>query len=81
MSSGRVDLRGECAGAGSDRDRKNPNLGTYKICRPRRLRYQQHGGAARVDKRWRDFLAVWVEYNRGIGQMREWFTKGCRLPA
>src|SRR5258708_7992086 len=31
------------------------------------------------DKRWRDFLTVWVEYNRGIGQMREWFTKGLAL--
>jgi len=28
------------------------------------------------DKRWRDFLSVWVDYNRGIGQMREWFLKG-----
>jgi polar amino acid transport system substrate-binding protein len=31
------------------------------------------------DKRWRDFLAVWVDYNRGIGQMREWFVKGLSL--
>jgi len=28
---------------------------------------------------WRDFLAVWVEYNRGIGQMREWFVKGMTM--
>jgi len=31
------------------------------------------------DKRWRDFLSVWVDYNRGIGQMREWFVKGLTL--
>ncbi len=31
------------------------------------------------DKRWRDFLSVWVDYNRGIGQMREWFVKGLSL--
>ena len=31
------------------------------------------------DKRWRDFLSVWVDYNRGIGQMREWFLKGLAL--
>jgi polar amino acid transport system substrate-binding protein len=22
---------------------------------------------------------VWVDYSRGIGQMREWFTKGLSL--
>jgi len=31
------------------------------------------------DKRWCDFLSVWVDDNRGIGQMREWFTKGLSL--
>jgi polar amino acid transport system substrate-binding protein len=31
------------------------------------------------DKHWRDFLSVWVDYNRGIGQMREWFVKGLAL--
>jgi polar amino acid transport system substrate-binding protein len=31
------------------------------------------------DKRWRDFLSVWVDYNRGIGQMREWFVRGLAL--
>ena len=32
-----------------------------------------------ADKKWRDFLSTWVEYNRGIGQMREWFEKGLAL--
>jgi polar amino acid transport system substrate-binding protein len=31
------------------------------------------------DKAWRDFLSVWIDYNRGIGQMREWFVKGLAL--
>jgi len=26
-----------------------------------------------------EFLSVWVDYNRGIGQMREWFIKGLAL--
>ena len=30
------------------------------------------------DKRRRDFLSAWVDENRGIGQMRERFVKGCR---
>ena len=25
------------------------------------------------------FLSVWIDYNRGIGQMREWFVKGLSL--
>ena len=32
-----------------------------------------------ADKKWRDFLSTWVNYNRGIGQMREWFQKGLAL--
>ncbi len=32
-----------------------------------------------TDKRWRDFLSVWVDHNRGVGQMREWFVKGLSL--
>jgi len=28
---------------------------------------------------WHDFLSMWVDYNRGIGQMREWFIKGLAL--
>ena len=27
---------------------------------------------AEADKRWRDFLDPWVDYNRGIEQIREW---------
>ena len=34
---------------------------------------------AAIDRQLSDFLATWVDYNRGIGQMREWFVKGLSL--
>ena len=80
MSSGRVDCVVNALVLGLTAIAKNPNLGTYKILQtpsvaiPSSMAVRREG-----DKRWRDFLAVWVEYNRGIGQMREWFTKGLSL--
>jgi len=80
MSSGRVDCVVNALVLGLTAIAKNPNLGTYKILQtpsvaiPSSMAVRREG-----DKRWRDFLAVWVEYSRGIGQMREWFTKGLSL--
>jgi polar amino acid transport system substrate-binding protein len=31
------------------------------------------------DKRWRDFLNAWVDYNRGIQQIREWLYAGLAI--
>jgi len=59
---------------------KNPNLGTYKILQTPAVAIPSSMAVRREpDKRWRDFLSVWVDYNRGIGQMREWFIKGLSL--
>ena len=59
---------------------KNPNLGTYKILQSPSVAIPTSMAVRREpDKRWRDFLSVWVDYNRGIGQMREWFAKGLSL--
>jgi polar amino acid transport system substrate-binding protein len=80
MSSGRVDCVVNALVLGLTAIAKNPNLGTYKILQtppvaiPSSMAVRREG-----DKRWRDFLAVWVDYNRGIGQMREWFVKGLAL--
>ena len=55
-------------------------LGTYKILQTPAVAIPSSMAVRREpDKRWRDFLSVWVDYNRGIGQMREWFTKGLSL--
>jgi polar amino acid transport system substrate-binding protein len=80
MSSGRVDCVVNALVLGLTAIAKNPNLGTYKILQSPAVAIPSSMGVRREpDKRWRDFLAVWVEYNRGIGQMREWFVKGVSL--
>ena len=80
MASGRVDVVVNALILGLTAIAKNPNLGTYKILQTPSVAIPSSMAVRREsDKRWRDFLAVWVEYNRGIGQMREWFVKGLSL--
>jgi polar amino acid transport system substrate-binding protein len=77
MSSGRVDAVVNAMMLGLTAIAKNPNLGTYKILASPSVTVSSSMAVRREsDKRWRDFLSVWVDYNRGIGQMREWFVKG-----
>jgi len=80
MSSGRVDCVVNALVLGLTAIAKNPNLGTYKILQTPSVAIPSSMAVRREsDKRWRDFLTVWVDYNRGIGQMREWFIKGLAL--
>lgn len=80
MSSGRVDCVVNALVLGLTAIAKNPNLGTYKILQTPAVAIPSSMAVRRKsDKRWRDFLSVWVDYNRGIGQMREWFIKGLAL--
>ncbi|WP_315764888.1 MULTISPECIES: transporter substrate-binding domain-containing protein [unclassified Bradyrhizobium] len=80
MSSGRVDCVVNALVLGLTAIAKNPNLGTYKILQSPSVAVASAMAVRREpDKRWRDFLSVWVDYNRGIGQMREWFVKGLSL--
>jgi polar amino acid transport system substrate-binding protein len=80
MSSGRVDCVVNALVLGLTAIAKNPNLGTYKILQSPSVAIPSSMAVRREpDKRWRDFLSVWVDYNRGIGQMREWFAKGLSL--
>ena len=80
MASGRVDCVVNALVLGLTAIAKNPNLGTYKILQSPSVAIPSSMAVRREpDKRWRDFLSVWVDYNRGIGQMREWFLKGLAL--
>jgi polar amino acid transport system substrate-binding protein len=80
MSSGRVDCVVNALVLGLTAIAKNPNLGTYKILQSPAVTIASSMAVRREsDKRWRDFLSVWVDYNRGVGQMREWFVKGLAL--
>jgi len=59
---------------------KNSNLGTYRILEKPKLAIASCMGIRReTDRRWNDFLSTWIDYNRGIGQMREWFQVGLQL--
>jgi len=77
MASGRVDCVVNALVLGLTAIAKNPSLGSYKILQSPSVAIPSAMAVRREsDKRWRDFLSVWVDYNRGIGQMREWFVKG-----
>ncbi len=80
MASGRVDCVVNALVLGLTAIAKNPSLGTYKILQSPTVTVASSCAVRHeVDKRWRDFLSVWIDYNRGIGQMREWFVKGLAL--
>src|SRR5579871_4391359 len=80
MASSRVDCVVNAMMLGLTAIAKNPNLGTYKILQSPSVTVASSCAVRReADKRWRDFLSVWIDYNRGIGQMREWFVKGLAL--
>ena len=80
MASGRVDCVVNALVLGLTAIAKNPNLGTYKILQGPPVAIPSSMAVRREpDKTWRDFLATWIDYNRGIGQMREWFIKGLSL--
>src|ERR1700752_5389147 len=80
MASGRVDCVVNALVLGLTAIAKNPNLGTYKILQSPSVAIPSSMAVRREsNKHWRDFLSVWVDYNRGIGQMREWFVKGLAL--
>ena len=80
MASGRVDCVVNALVLGLTAIAKNPSLGTYRILQTPSVTVASGMAVRREsDKHWRDFLSVWVDYNRGIGQMREWFVKGLAL--
>lgn len=56
--------------------KKNPALAEIAIPRP--ILTLPTNIAVRIenDKRWRDFLSVWADYNRSMAQTREWFLQG-----
>jgi polar amino acid transport system substrate-binding protein len=56
---------------------KNPGLSHVGILRDPVIALPSTIGVRQEpDRRWRDFLNAWVDYNRGSGQVREWFRAG-----
>ena len=56
--------------------KKNPALGELVIPRPLLTLPTNVGIRAEPDRRYKDFLSAWADYNRTMGQTREWMLKG-----
>jgi len=60
--------------------KKNPSLGKYVVLREPLVQLPNCMGVRyEVDKRWRDFLDNWADYNRGAAQIRKWMIDGLAL--
>ena len=60
--------------------KKNPALGKYVVLKDPIVQLPNCMGVRyEVDKRWRDFLDNWADYNRGAGQIRKWMIDGLAL--
>lgn len=56
--------------------KKNPALAEIAIPQPILTLPTNIAVRMDSDKRWRDFLSVWADYNRSMAQTREWFLAG-----
>lgn len=60
--------------------KKNPALGKFSIINEPLIALPNCMGVRyEDDKRWRDFLDNWADYNRGAGQIRKWMIDGLAL--
>ena len=77
VQSGRADCVILAVNLGLTAVKKNPQLGEFQMLRQPRIQLPTCMGVRmEPDKRWRDFLNAWVDYNRGIQQIREWLIGG-----
>ena len=80
VQSGRADCVIMAVAIGLTAVAKNPNLGQFIMLTGPRVQLPTCMGVRQEpDKRWRDFLSAWVDFNRGIGQIREWMYVGLEL--
>src|SRR5690606_30935107 len=56
--------------------KRNPALAEIAIPQPILTLPTNIAVRQESDKRWRDFLSVWADYNRSMAQTREWFLQG-----
>jgi polar amino acid transport system substrate-binding protein len=76
VATGRADCNISMAVLSVSTLKKNPNLGELAVPRPLLTLPTNLGIRAEADRRYRDFLSAWAEYNRSLGQTREWMLKG-----
>lgn len=76
VATGRADVNVVLAVLALPMLKKNPALGEIAIPRPVLTLPTNLGIRMETDKRWRDFLSVWADFNRSMGQTREWLITG-----
>ncbi|RXT35526.1 transporter substrate-binding domain-containing protein [Bradyrhizobium betae] len=76
VSTGRADCNISLAVLSVATLKKNPTLGELAVPRPLLTLPTNLGIRAEGDRRYKDFLSAWADYNRALGQTREWILKG-----
>jgi polar amino acid transport system substrate-binding protein len=76
VATGRADCNVSLAVLAVSTLKKNPNLGELAIPKPLLTLPTNMGIRAETDRRYKDFLSAWADYNRSLGQTREWMLKG-----
>ena len=80
LQSGRVDVDVLAAILGLTAVAKNASLGPYHLLKDPLVALPSCCGIRREnDTRFADVLNAWIDYNRGIGQIREWMISGMEL--
>ncbi|MBI3514472.1 MAG: transporter substrate-binding domain-containing protein [Proteobacteria bacterium] len=80
VQSGRADCVIMAVVIGLTAVAKNPNLGTFTMLSGPTVQLPNCLGLRKEpNKDWRDFLDSWVDFNRGVGQIREWMFAGLAL--
>ena len=76
VATGRADCNISLAVLSVATLKKNPTLGELAVPRPLLTLPTNMGIRAEGDRRYKDFLSAWADYNRSLGQTREWMLKG-----
>lgn len=80
LQSNRVDCAVFAALLGMTAVKRNPAIGKFSMLTDPVVGLPACLAIPKEDNQdWKTFLDVWVEYNRGIGQITEWLTQGMKL--
>ena len=80
VQSGRADAVILAVNLGLTAVKKNPELGKFMMLHHPTVKLPTCMGIQmETDKRWLDFLNAWVDYNRGIEQVRQWLYDGLAI--
>lgn len=80
LQSGRADAIVQAAILGLSALGKNPNLGEYHLLTNPLIALPSNLGIQREpDSRFADVVNAWLDFNRGIGNIREWMLGGLEL--